>query len=169
MSIFPPLYGDSSLLPIGRFLYNDRIIPMSISPPYGDSSLLPIGGFLYSDRIVSMSISPPYGDSSLLSHGRIPPLYTLDGSYLLPHECLSSTSSSGILFLYKWISLFFSPTVIAFALRRRLPLPVLYTPIAPLSDLRSVIRDDGARVKDKNHLYKISGGNKRSKNLKESD
>jgi hypothetical protein len=169
MGIFPPPHGDSSLLPIGRFLHSDRIVPMSISPPYGDSSLLPIGGFLHSDRIVPMSISPPYGDSSLLLYGRIPPSHTLGGSYLLPHECLSSTSSGGILLPYKWISLLFSPTVIASALRRRLLLSVLHTPIAPPSDLRSVVRDDGARVKDENPIYRVGGGKERSKNSRESD
>jgi hypothetical protein len=74
MGIFPPLYDDSSLLPIGGFLHNDRIIPISISPPYSDSSLLPIGGFLYSDRIIPISISLLYNDSSLLPYRRIPPL-----------------------------------------------------------------------------------------------
>jgi hypothetical protein len=116
----------------------------------------PIGGFLHSDRTVPMGISPPpYGGSSLLPHGRIPPLlhddawpitygyplsHTLNGSYLFPHKYLSSTSGGSILLPYQRISLFFSPTVTASGPRRRLPLPVLHTPIAPPSDLRSVIR-----------------------------
>jgi hypothetical protein len=132
--------------PIGGFLHSDRIVPIGISPaPYGDSSLLPHGRIpplLHDDAwpiihgylLLHMVAGPysPYADSSL-SH-------TLGGSYLLPHECLSSTSSGSTLLPYKWISLLFSPTVTASAPRRGLPLPTLHFPIAPPSDLRSVVR-----------------------------
>jgi hypothetical protein len=117
MSIFPPLYNDSSLFPYRR-----------IPPLY--NNVWPI---TYRYLLPHIMVGP----CSLIC-GFL--LYTLNSSYLLLYECLSSTSSSSILLLYKWISLFFSLTVIASALYRRLPLPVLYTPIAPLSDLRSIIR-----------------------------
>jgi hypothetical protein len=70
----------------------------------------PMGGFLHSNRVIPMGIlPPPYGDSSLLPHGWIPLSHILGGSYLLPHKCLSSTSSGSILLPYKWISLSSSP------------------------------------------------------------
>jgi hypothetical protein len=119
MGIFPPPHGDSSLLPHGWI------------PPLLHDDAWPIIHGYFLPHMVAGPCSL-YADSSL-SH-------TLDGSYLLPYECLSSTFSGSTLLPYKWISLLFSPTVTASAPRRGLPLPTLLFPIAPPSDLRSVIR-----------------------------